>query len=121
MAKGNNGNYLQHSIELANASFLQRHNKEKSIHISLTHGMAPYESCDHCADKDLYTRNLLQSPFDLAQNDLLEGAHPVLHAYRGTNANFGNYPNTGELLGAIIGRDNLFGTIAELDKKSASN
>ena len=117
MTKGNNGNYLQHSIELANASFLQQYNKEKSIHISLTHGMAPYEPCDHCADKDLYTRNLLQSAFDLAQNDLLEDAHPILHAYRGTNAKFENYPNTGELLAAIIGRDHLFGTIAEVDEE----
>ena len=117
MTKGNNGNYLQHSIELANASFLQQYNKEKSIHISLTHGMAPYEPCDHCADKDLYTRNLLQSAFDLAQNDLLEDAHPILHAYRGTNAKFKNYPNTGELLAAIIGRDHLFGTIAEVDEE----
>ena len=95
MAKGNNGNYLQHAIEWANASFLQRYNKKKSIHISLTHGMAPYEPC---TDKDPYTRNLLQSAFDLAQNELLEGAHQILHSYRGTNESFQYYPNTGEML-----------------------
>lgn len=117
MAKGNNGSYLQHSIEVANASFLQQYNKEKSIHISLTHGMAPYEPCDHCADKDLHMRHLLQTAFDSIQTELPKRAHSILHAYKKINANFENYPNTGELLAAIIGRDHLFGTIAEVDKE----
>ena len=117
MAKGNNGNYLQHAIEVANASFLQQYNKEKSIHISLTHGMAPYEPCDHCADKDLHMRHLLQTAFDSIQTELPKSAHSILHAYKKINANFENYPSTGELLAAIIGRDHLFGTIAEVEEK----
>lgn len=117
MAKGNNGNYLQHSIEVANASFLQPLNKKQSIHISLTHGMAPYELCDHCDIEFLHTRRLLQIAFDSIQTELPEGTHSILHAYRRTNASFENYPNTGELLAAIIGRDHLFGTIAEVDEK----
>lgn len=45
VAKGNDGNYLQHSIEVAIAWQLVTRIAGSRLHIALTHGMAPYEPC----------------------------------------------------------------------------
>jgi hypothetical protein len=45
MAKGNDGNFLQHSVELTAASHLATLSADSSLHISITHGMAPFEEC----------------------------------------------------------------------------
>ena len=42
MAKGNDGNYLQHSVEVAVATHLVE--GRDGIHVALSHGMAPFES-----------------------------------------------------------------------------
>ena len=41
MAKGNDGNYLQHSVEIEVAFRLARKDPDGRLHIALTHGMAP--------------------------------------------------------------------------------
>lgn len=46
MAKGNDGNYLQHSVEVALALHLASLQPEGRLHIALTHGMKPFERCD---------------------------------------------------------------------------
>ena len=43
MAKGNDGNYLQHSIEVNAAMHLSQMDTNGRLHIALTHGMAPFE------------------------------------------------------------------------------
>ncbi len=50
MAKGNDGNYLQHSIEVEIAHLLVAISSSGGLHASLTHGMAPFESCDEAAE-----------------------------------------------------------------------
>ena len=46
MAKGNDGNYLQHSVEIAAAVHLAAERPEGRLHVALAHGMAPFEPCD---------------------------------------------------------------------------
>ena len=43
MAKGNDGNLLQHWVEADSAARLHRIVKQEPLHIALTHGMAPFE------------------------------------------------------------------------------
>ena len=46
MANGNDGNYLQHSIEVALAVRLAALDFGGRLHIMLCNGMAPFERCD---------------------------------------------------------------------------
>ncbi len=43
MAKGNNGNYLQHCVEVESAALLAQISPNRMLHVALTHGMAPFE------------------------------------------------------------------------------
>jgi len=43
MAKGNDGNYLQHCIEVEAAVRLAEMDAAGRLHIALTHGMRPFE------------------------------------------------------------------------------
>lgn len=114
MAKGNDGNYLQHSIEVAIAHHLvTRTGCGGRLHIALAHGMAPFEWCGELPDGQ--TRDLLRESLDAARRPAEEGEPPIIAAYRGTNASLESYPNTGELLAGIIGRDRLAGGITETD------
>lgn len=45
MAKGNDGNYLQHSVEVAAAVQLAARHPEGWLHVALAHGMEPFEPC----------------------------------------------------------------------------
>jgi hypothetical protein len=77
--------------------------------------MAPYEMC-----KDLpsgQTKVLLDDALRRAQGQRCDGEYPIVSAYRTTQASLGHYPNTGELLAAVIGRDRLHGGITENDAK----
>jgi hypothetical protein len=47
VAKGNDGNYLQHSIEVAVALRLAATDPARRLHVALAHGMAPFETCDN--------------------------------------------------------------------------
>jgi len=44
MAKGNDGNLLQHWVEADLAARLHGMAKDASFHVALTHGMAPFDS-----------------------------------------------------------------------------
>ena len=46
MAKGNDGNYLQHCIEVEAGVRLAEMDAGGRLHIALTHGMNPFESFD---------------------------------------------------------------------------
>ncbi len=111
MAKGNNGNYLQHSIEVALAWHLVTRTAGNHLHISLTHGMAPYESCGCLPNGQ--TKTLLDNALSRAKEPRADGETPIVSAYRATKAKRCRYPNTGELLAAVIGRDHLHGGITE--------
>ena len=46
MAKGNDGNYLQHCIEVEAAVRLAQADPSGRLHVALTHGMAPFEKLE---------------------------------------------------------------------------
>ena len=118
MAKGNDGNYLQHSMELAVALLLAKMSTRASLHLALTHGMAPFERCEPPSGE---ARTLLDRALETAQNPPTCGESPIVAAYRATNASRERYPNAGELLAATIGRERLSGGIAETNvQKHAS-
>jgi hypothetical protein len=119
MAKGNDGNYFQHSIELAIAWHLVTRVAGSRLHIALAHGMAPYEPCGSIPNGQ--TRGLLEAALESARQPPQDHEPTIVSAYRATAASREHYPNTGELLAAIIGRDRLSGGITEtnVDKCAA--
>ncbi len=115
MAKGNDGNYLQHSIEVAVAWHLVTRTAGNHLHIALTHGMAPYEICGSLPGGQ--TRALLMAALQSARQPKLDGEPPIVSAYRAANASLEHYPNSGELLAGIIGRSRLIGGITETNQE----
>lgn len=113
MAKGNDENYFQHSVEVAVALYLTKLSTQGALHLALTHGMAPFEACESLPNGQ--TRGLLQKALQAALNPPACGESPIVAAYRATKASLKSYPNTGELLAATIGRDRLCGGITEVD------
>ena len=66
MAKGNDGNYLQHSVEVAIALHLAKLSTQGALYLALTHGMAPFEPCD--APLVGQSRGLLRTALEAAQS-----------------------------------------------------
>jgi hypothetical protein len=115
VAKGNDGNYFQHSVEVAVALHLTKLSTHGSLHLALTHGMAPFEPCDTPSNGQ--SKDRLRKTLRDAQNPRSDGEPLIVTAYRATQASLDHYPNTGELLAAMVGRDRLSGGITERDKK----
>jgi hypothetical protein len=113
MAKGNDGNYLQHSVEVAVAAHLTTQDTKGRLHIALTHGMAPFEACGEVPDGQ--AKKLLHEALCAAQHAPTDAEPSIVTAYRKTNAALSHYPNTGELLWAIVGGNRLSGGITECD------
>ncbi|MDE0513003.1 MAG: hypothetical protein OXI88_14580 [Gammaproteobacteria bacterium] len=116
MARGNDGNYLQHCIEVEAAVRLAEMDAAGRLHISLTHGMEPFERFKPFALREQ------QTPYyQLLKNKLEDSKQPsqvdesaVVKAYRETGASDTRYPNSAELLRAVIGAENLSGGITEI-------
>lgn len=112
VAKGNDGNYFQHSVEVAVALQLTKLCMEGALHLALTHGMTPFERCGELPNGQ--ARKLLHEALQAAQNPPTCGESTIVAAYRATKASLESYPNTGELLAAMIGRGQLSGGITEV-------
>jgi hypothetical protein len=113
VAKGNDGNYLQHSVEVSAAVHLAAKHPERRLHIALAHGMAPLETCGELPDGQ--ARKKFQRALRTAQKASKANESAIVSAYRATKASLDHYPNTGELLRRAIGPDRLSGGITELD------
>jgi hypothetical protein len=113
MAKGNDGNYLQHSIEIEAATRLTQTDPKGRLHIALTHGMAPHEPLGEHVPKQ--ARDMLESALTLANQPPRLNESPVVMAYRRTAASRQRYPNSAELLRTIVGTQKLAGGIAEVN------
>ena len=112
MAKGNDGNYLQHCIEVEAAVRLAEMDTAGRLHIALTHGMRPFEPFDK---RGTGTRHeLLLRRLADADNKPQAKEPAVVKAYRETRASDTHYPNSAELLRAVIGAENLSGGITEI-------
>lgn len=79
LAKGNDGNYLQHSVEVAIALQLVAGTSGRRLHIALAHGMAPYEACGALPNGQ--ARRLLQERLEAAQKPAALGEPSIVAAY----------------------------------------
>jgi hypothetical protein len=113
VAKGNDGNYLQHSIEVEVAKQLASGDGAGRLHIAFAHGMAPFERCEQ--PKKPPARALLWGALNESNNDPKLRELSIVVAYRRTQATLNRYPNSAELLRAVIGSDRLSGGITETD------
>ena len=117
MAKGNDGNYLQHSVEIEAALQLAKMDPEGRLHIAITHGMAPYEPLDPGKGQ---VRGRLYDALRASREPPRPGESSIVAAFRETGASAGNYPNSAELLRSVIGKDNLSGGITEVDPEKSA-
>ena len=111
MAKGNDGNFLQHSVELAAANRLAAENPS-ALHVAITHGMAPLEPFEHKLNDKApgLSRCRLKAALRLAGKPPQEGEPSIVTAYRCADA-ARRYPNSAALL-RTLGRE-LVGGISE--------
>ena len=114
MAKGNDGNYLQHCVEVEAAARLARTGPEGGLHVALTHGMAPFEELEE--PKSGVRKELLYGALAEAAGEPKCNDREIVKAYRKCRASRRRYPNTGELLRAVVGTDRLSGGITEVDR-----
>ena len=122
MAKGNDGNYLQHCIEVEAAVRLAQMDAKKRLHIAVTHGMEPFERLEEPNPNQQH--KLLYQALDASHSPPKSNEAAVVTAYRQTHASEKHYPNSAELLRVVIGADKLSGGITEVNfekhKKLAS-
>lgn len=113
MAKGNDGNYLQHCIEVEVAKQLAKSDPDGRLHVALTHGMAPFEPLEE--SKGSTRKCLLHYALTAAARES-QGEEPqIIKAYRKSGASPNRYPNTAELLRRVIGQESLSGGVTETD------
>ena len=119
MAKGNDGNYLQHCIEVEAAVRLAQMDSKGRLHIALTHGMAPFEGFEIPFEtpKPGLTRKLLKQALLEAGKPPQQKERSLVTAYRKAKTSIRKYPNSAELLRVVIGSDNLSGGITEVVRK----
>ena len=126
MAKGNDGNYLQHCIEVEAAVRLARTAPERRLHVALTHGMAPFEQV---GEPKRNAHRLLYDALRAAAGEPRCNEREIVKAYRASWKRQAyrpdhtdlfeklkrekHYPNTAELLRTVIGTDRLSGGITE--------
>jgi hypothetical protein len=121
VAKGNNGNLLQHFVESELAAFLTESQIEKRLHAVFTHGMAPFERCEPLRpDEPGELRALLEALPSLDERWAIESGYPVIQAYKRLGATTDRYPNSAEVVAAALGgKTALRGEICERDESRA--
>lgn len=121
MAKGNNGNLLQHFVECELASCLVG-DDERGLHVVLTHGMAPFEALEPLKryEPRLF-RDRLEWVARHTQAEVENLGYALLRAYKALDASETRYPNSAELLACVVGdRDALAGHVFESESELAS-
>ena len=129
VAKGNDGNYLQHCVEVEAAVRLVRADPDGRLHVALTHGMAPFERID---EPNGNAHRLLYGALCEAAGEPKRNEREIVKAYRASWKSQAyrpdivnlfdelktgkHYPNSAELLRAVIGTDRLSGGITELNE-----
>jgi len=111
MAKVNAGNLLQHFVECQLATEMTR--SHSALHLVATHAMAPFEAAE--ATRDGAGPSLLQAVLAGAS---LDSPVPLLRAYGVTGASPAHYPNSAELLAALLSEPALEGVLCEFDGRS---
>ncbi len=113
MAKGNNGNYLQHCIEIEAAVRLLKAGPDRCLHVALTHGMEPFEELEE--RKANVKTNILYEALAESAGEPQRDEREIVRAYRKCRASPQHYPNSAELLRTVVGTGGLSGGITETD------
>ena len=113
MAKGNDGNYLQHCVEVEAAGRLTQVDAQGRVHIALAHGMEPCESFE--ALKWGQSGKLIQNALEEAGGQRRLDERSIVTAYRETKASAEKYPNSAKLLRTVVGVEKLSGGITEIE------
>lgn len=135
MAKGNDGNYLQHCVEVEAAVLLAQTGPNCRLHVALTHGMQPFDKFEKPkaqktpkVKKELLCNALVEAAGEpeCSEREIVKAYRASWmsqEAYRPDIANLfyeletgKHYPNTAELLRAVIGTTRLSGGITERDE-----
>lgn len=113
MVKGNDGNLLQHCVEVELALALS---EGGALHVVSTHGMAPFEKLDGTTSAyKLFEYWLRESEL----RSSLEGLPGAIAAYRSVGASKSRYPNSIELLRGALSASRLFGVVCEVVQAKA--
>src|ERR1700688_4911635 len=115
MAKGNDGNLLQHSVECALAWELYGDGMH-GLHLVCTHAMSISEPFDEPRHSP---HAIIDAALALAEHPVQ--TEPVLHAYHALGASAQGYPNSSELIAARLGDRKLSGCLVEVDQDKAES
>lgn len=115
MAKGNAGNLLQHGIEVELGCALADRAGGSPLTVTFTHAMAPFELCQQRSrnGQKLAGTKLLERWLDWPY--ATAGRPRIAEAYRRCRASVRRYPNSAELLAAMLGRHRLRGHLFETE------
>jgi hypothetical protein len=114
MARGNDGNLLQHCVDAQLMAELA--SKGQPIWITFTHAMAPAEPLASRLKRQEQC-GLLARALARAAGAEQVGEPAVVGAYRRTRANVSAYPNSAEIAAALRGRDRLRGILFEWNRE----
>jgi hypothetical protein len=120
MARVNHGNLLQHGVECDVATRLAQ--GRVGLRLVATHAMGPFEGA---RSGDLHEGNrVLRELLARIAREGPEAAEaspfPVLRAYARTRAGPARYPDSAELLAALLGADRLAGVLCEVDAETVA-
>jgi hypothetical protein len=114
MARGNDGNLLQHAIESELAGGLAGADSAPGLWLTCTHSMAPFEPFYRPPTEQGNQRQRFEHWWERALNIDEAAGPPVLRGYRCCRqGNRDGYPNSAEISSEIIGREHLAGTLVE--------
>lgn len=114
MARVNHGNLLQHAVECDVAGRLAE--GAVGLRLVATHAMAPWEPPHGAADaaEGRILADLLGTIACMPPGAGDAAPVPVVRAYARAGATPARYPNTAELLAALVGREALQGMLCEV-------
>ena len=134
MAKGNDGNYLQHCVEVEAAVRLAQASPDGRLYIALTHGMEPFEQI---SEPNGNAYHILHVALREAAGEPKYNEREIVKAYRASWMSQAyqpditnlfdelrmekHYPNSAELLRMVIGTDQLSAVSQKRTKPSTRN
>lgn len=117
MAKGNDGNLMQHAVECDVIRHLADDQSTGELYLVTTHSMGPFEKLSDAGrpfSKKLTTWLDVASGKTLRFRSVDDDSLPaVVAAYRATHTSYLHYPNTATLATAMLGEERLTGWLSE--------
>jgi len=115
MARGNDGNLLQHAVESELGFGLVAAASAGGLWLTCTHSMGPFEPLSRPPTEQPSQRHRFEHWWQRALLNEEAADPPLLHAYRHCRQiDRDRYPNSAEIISVLIGRDQLAGTLVEL-------